>query len=430
MESSFDKMPSILPRLERRERRASTPFCLPAPAPHAQSAPGCSSGRGEPSAPCRPENSSRSGGNRSGVPRRIRSTHASLPCALLGAARHRVAHPSTRPGKKSGQCSGPSIHYAGACSCTPAPPSAPPISWPCSTNSAPPTAPPNALSRPYGNGRRFGSSLVVETGDSVRDGAGESVGVSKGAVGELMLLKIAPASFDIVQFGGVFRQPFEGQPGALGKRLCGQLAGVDRPVVEHRDQGPGSFGGAVGGAELVEQGDKVGGALGGAGMYEKLTAHRIKGAEHRPLFRLAGRLNTQLGAAPSPAARQIGMRERLGFVKEHQIDCPCSRLGFQIGEVPTAGRHRCCILAPFEGVARPAPGKPLWRNWCDSHRGEIAGPPRRAISAHRRGSVHPPSWRTSSFRIAPAIAPACGPILACCPGRGRRRSPATPPCAK
>lgn len=36
---------------------------------------------------------------------------------------------------------------------------------------------------------------MVETGDSVRDGAGESVGVSEGAVGELMLLEIAPASF-------------------------------------------------------------------------------------------------------------------------------------------------------------------------------------------------------------------------------------------
>jgi hypothetical protein len=29
-------------------------------------------------------------------------------------------------------------------------------------------------------------SLVVEAGDSVRDGAGESVGVSEGAVGELI----------------------------------------------------------------------------------------------------------------------------------------------------------------------------------------------------------------------------------------------------
>ena len=36
-------------------------------------------------------------------------------------------HPARQ---KSGRCSGPSIHYAGACSCTPAPPSAPPISLP------------------------------------------------------------------------------------------------------------------------------------------------------------------------------------------------------------------------------------------------------------------------------------------------------------
>ena len=149
----------------------------------------------------------------------------------------------------------------------------------------------------------------------------------------------------------------------------------------------------------------------------------------RLFLRLAGGLDAQLGAAPSPAARQIGMRERLGFVEEHQIDRPRCGPGFQIGKALTARLDRCCILAPFEGVARPG-GKPLWRNWCESHRGEIAGPPRRAISAHSRPSVQPPSWRTSSFRIAAAIAPACGPILACCPGLGRRRSPATPPCAK
>src|SRR3954469_22789488 len=272
--------------------------------------------------------------------------------------------------------------------------------------------------------------LVVETGDSVRDGAGESVGIGEGAIGELMLLEVAPASFDVVQLRGVFRQPFEGEPRARGERLCCQLAGVDWPVVENRDQGPGAFGGAVGGAKLIEQGNEVGGALGGAGVHQKAPVYRIKGAEHRPLFRLTGRLDAQLGAAPGPAARQIGMRERLGFVEEHQINRPCCGLGFQSGEVLTAGLDRRCVLAPFEGVARPPPGKPLWRNWCESHRGEITGPPRRAISVHRRPSVPPPSWRTSSFRIAAAIAPACGPILACCPGLWRRRSPATPPCAK
>jgi hypothetical protein len=195
----------------------------------------------------------------------------------------------------------------------------------------------------------------------------------------------------VVQLRGVFRQPFEGEPGARGERLCCQLAGVDRPVIENRDQGPGSFGGAVGGAELVEQGNEVGRALGGAGVHEQAPTHRIKGAEHRPLFGLAGRLDAQLGAAPGPAARQIGMRERLGFVEEHQIDRARRGLGFQIGKALMAGRDRGCVLAPFEGVARATEDKPLWRNWCESHRGEIAGPPRRAISAHRRGNVQPPS---------------------------------------
>jgi hypothetical protein len=42
-------------------------------------------------------------------------------------------------------------------------------------------------------------SLVVETGDSIRDGAGESVGIGEGTIGQIMLLEVAPASFDVVQ---------------------------------------------------------------------------------------------------------------------------------------------------------------------------------------------------------------------------------------
>jgi hypothetical protein len=222
----------------------------------------------------------------------------------------------------------------------------------------------------------MGLSFVVEPGDSVRDGALESVRIGEGTIGQIMLFDVAPAPFNIVQLGGVFRQPFEGEPGTLGKRLCCQLAGVDRPVVENRDQGPGAFGGTVSGAELVEQGNEVGRALGGAGVHQQAPASWIEGAEHRPLFRLAGGLDAQIRSAPSPAARQIGMRQRLGLVEEHQVDRPCRRLGFQIGEVLTAGRDRRCVLAPRESVARPPPGKPLWRNWCESQRGEIAGPPR------------------------------------------------------
>src|SRR4051794_26252050 len=165
-------------------------------------------------------------------------------------------------------------------------------------------------------------------------------------------------------------------------------------------------------------------------VWTKAPLHRVEGAEHGLFLCLAGRLNTQLGAAPGPAARQIGMRERLGFVEKHQIDRARCGLGLQVNKVLTTGRDCRCVLAPFEGVTRPPPGKPLWRNWCESHRGEIAGPPRRAISAHGRGGVKPPSWRVSSSRAAPATPPACAQILPCCPGRGRRRSPPPPPCAK
>jgi hypothetical protein len=191
------------------------------------------------------------------------------------------------------------------------------------------------------------------------DGAFASVGIGEGVIGELMLFEVAPALLDIVQLGGVFRQPFEGEPGSLGECACGQLAAVDRPVVEHRDQGPGALGGAIGGAELVEQGEEVGGALGGAAMHEKAPANRIKGAEHGLFLRLAGGLDAQLGATPSPAARQIRMRERLGFVEKNQSDRARCGLGFQIGKALTARLDRCCILASFEGMARATEGKPL-----------------------------------------------------------------------
>src|SRR5918994_5006505 len=115
--------------------------------------------------------------------------------------------------------------------------------------------------------------LVVETGDSIRDGAFESVGIGEGTMVQIMLLEVAPASLDVVQLGGVFRQPLDGEPGTLGKRAGCQLAGVDWPVVENRDQGPGAFGGAVGGAKPVEQGNEGGGALGGAGVHQKTPMH-------------------------------------------------------------------------------------------------------------------------------------------------------------
>jgi hypothetical protein len=90
------------------------------------------------------------------------------------------------------------------------------------------------LSRLNENGRWRRLSLVVERGEGVMDGMVESVGSGEGVVGEIMLLEVAPASLDVIQLGGVFRQSFEGEPGALGERAGCQPAAVDRSVVENR----------------------------------------------------------------------------------------------------------------------------------------------------------------------------------------------------
>jgi len=73
-------------------------------------------------------------------------------------------------------------------------------------------------------------SLMVEAVNGVMNSAFEIVGVGEGAVGELMLLEVAPAAFDVVQLGRVFRQPLGGDPSTLGQRLRRQLAGMDRPL--------------------------------------------------------------------------------------------------------------------------------------------------------------------------------------------------------
>jgi hypothetical protein len=52
------------------------------------------------------------------------------------------------------------------------------------------------LSSPYENVRGMRLSLVIETGDGVVDRAFESIGTGDGSIGQIMLLEVAPASFD------------------------------------------------------------------------------------------------------------------------------------------------------------------------------------------------------------------------------------------
>jgi len=93
------------------------------------------------------------------------------------------------------------------------------------------------------------------------NGAVEIANIGEGRVGEVVLLEVPLAAFDVVEFGGVFGQPLDGQSWPFSQGFVRDLGGVDRAVVEDDDQRPGSRGGSVDIADAVEQRDEVGGAL-------------------------------------------------------------------------------------------------------------------------------------------------------------------------
>src|SRR3546814_11635886 len=71
------------------------------------------------------------------------------------------------------------------------------------------------------------------------DGAIEVICVCEGVVGEVVAFEVAPGAFDVVEFGGVARQPLDGEPWPLGECGAGEFAGVDGSVVEDEDDGLG-----------------------------------------------------------------------------------------------------------------------------------------------------------------------------------------------
>ena len=77
---------------------------------------------------------------------------------------------------------------------------------------------------------------------------------------------------------------------------------MDRPVIENRDQRPGAFGDAVGGAKLVEQIDKVGEALVGAGVHQKAPTHRV---EDGPNSGHSAATKSRLRAPTVPKAKRL-----------------------------------------------------------------------------------------------------------------------------
>jgi hypothetical protein len=83
-------------------------------------------------------------------------------------------------------------------------------------------------------------SLQVEIGHGLVNGSVEVIDLGEGTMGEVVLLEIAPAAFNVVEFGSVFRQSFDGELPSFGQRFGRRLAGMDRAVVEHARPKAGS----------------------------------------------------------------------------------------------------------------------------------------------------------------------------------------------
>jgi hypothetical protein len=250
----------------------------------------------------------------------------------------------------------------------------------------------------------------------------------EGSIGEMVTFEIAPASLDVVEFGRVFGQPLDGQPGSGGERLGAEFAGVDRAVVEHDHRWRG-IGAGVRGISLVQrfqQLDEVGASLGPAGDDGQFIAGGIEHADHRTLLGLSWGFDADIGAASCPDMREVGVRQRLGFVLEEEPDV--ARLGLlaQQFEPDARALDGLRILASLERVPRPAPGEaPFLRNMMLSRETEMTIPHRRSISAFSRGRVH--SVSPGSDKIAVAQTSAAAPFAPGRPGRGRARSASTPP---
>ena len=56
--------------------------------------------------------------------------------------------------------------------------------------------------------------------DASMDPPVEVVKVAHRLVGKVVALEVPPVSFDVVQFGGVLREPLDLEPGALGESTC------------------------------------------------------------------------------------------------------------------------------------------------------------------------------------------------------------------
>ena len=222
------------------------------------------------------------------------------------------------------------------------------------------------------------------------DGLVEGGDVREGLVGEVMGLKIAPDGLDFIEFGGVFRQPLDGEPvcagGQGGERA---FAGVDRTIVldQHDRLGlsPGLRSKET--VELLQMGDEIAAALGRAGMDDELARDVIERPQHRDLLGLPRRRHPQVRPRLRPGAGEIGMRQRLALIAVEKNNV--ARFGLLFAQLQTQAHpfHLAFRLTSLQRVPGPPPAELFFRKALDSCERLMRTPSRASISARRRGIV-------------------------------------------
>jgi hypothetical protein len=279
----------------------------------------------------------------------------------------------------------------------------------------------------------MGDALAAQIGDGVMDGLVERGGIGEGLVGEMVSLKVAPDELDIVEFGRVFRQPFDGEPvcagGQGGERA---FAGVDRTIVLDQHDRLGLSPGLrpIELVELLEMDDEIAASFGRAGMDSELAADVIERAQHRDLLGLPRRRHAQVRPRLRPGAGEIRMGQRLALVAVEKNDVARFGLLFAQLQAQTYPFHLAFRLTSFQRVPGPPPAELFFRKALDSCERLMRTPSRASISTRRRGIVQLRRSATGCSSKGTATRKAASLFTGGGPGAMLAFSAATPPAAK
>ena len=254
----------------------------------------------------------------------------------------------------------------------------------------------------------------------------------KASTAWLMGLEVAPDDLDVVEFGGVFRQPLDGEPmGALGERGRACLADVDRAVVEHHDDRldgrPGLR--AVEAVEGLQMRDEVGAALGREVVTMSWRVTSIERAHHGDLLGLPGRRHAQVRAALGPGAGEIGMRQRFALIAVEQHDV--AGLGLRLAQLEPQSDaiDGVGILTALQRVPGPPPAETLFlRSTLDSCERVIVTP--RALRSPGKAGDRPVGRSATGAERRAGDLSAAAAFTGAGPGATLAFSASTPPLMK